>query len=193
MSLILAAALASSSLTPVMACWDQTFGYNTFRVEKSASRYYVSLSGSQLTGRTGDKEFYVSNGAELLVLGPDWSSDQHDYHAVFNQTDCTFDAAAQRLTCAVGDLMVDSYDQAFWRTRPIDILGDVQLVTSKFAVQRFELTAAIEGFELKKLLRFAGTGEIVSQSLLVTNLDCSAPADNIAPHAAEALVNHLEQ
>lgn len=201
MSLLLAAALASSSLTPVMACWDQTFGYNTFRVEKSASRYYVTIKGSQLTGRFSDKEFFVSNGAEFLKIGPEWSSDQHDYHVVFDQSDCALDGAAQKLTCSAGDLMVDSYDQVFWRTRPIDVLGDVQLITSRFAAQRFELTAAKEGFELKKLHRYAGTGEVVSQSLLVTkyvigdepmDLDCGDQADSFAPRAAEKLVRHLE-
>ena len=81
-------------------------------------------------------------------------------------------------------------------------LGDVQLVTSKFPAQRFELTASKEGFELKKLHRYAGTGEIVSQSLFITRyvigdepmeLGCGDQADNFAPHAAEKLVRHLEE
>ncbi len=183
----------------ILACWDSTFAYNTFRVEATEARFYVSMSGSSLPGREG--RFVASNDAEQLRLGPGWDSSQHHWHVSFPRSQCAFDAEAKSLSCAAGDLMVNESLESFYRTRPIDELGTVRQITSTFAVQRLELSASPTRFELKKLHRYPGTGEVVEQKLFVEPyvigdepqpLDCSENAENWAPLVPQALVTHLE-
>jgi len=47
----------------IQSCWDSTFAYNSYVLEQSGSHYYITLSGSTLTGSTpvssnNGKKFY---------------------------------------------------------------------------------------------------------------------------------------
>jgi len=189
------AAQERANLQDILACWDQTFGYNGFRIESSDQRFYVSLSGSQLV-KEGD--FYVSNNIEQIHLDSGWSNPNHQYHVSFLLADCTLTPDAASLTCAKGDLMTNLYGESFYHTRKIDDLGTIRDLTSRFPVQRLELIASSDGLTLKKLHRLAGTGEIVTEALAILPyadeipLSCDS-GEQIIPRVAPALVSHLEQ
>lgn len=141
-------------------------------------------------------EFFVSNAVDHVRLDRDWSSLNDDYHVAFLQADCTFVANAASLSCVKGDLMVNSYNEAFYRTRKVDDLGTIRDITSQFPVQRLEIAASPDGFALRKLYRNPGTGEIVTQTISIGSeqlpLSCNDNGEQFVPHVAPALVDHLE-
>lgn len=181
-----AASTERADLQQVLACYDGTFAYNSFRVESSGQRYYISLKGSQLVKKG---EFYASNDVERLSLGSGWDDVNQIYHVSFLAGDCTLAPDSASLTCAKGDLMADADDESFYRTKRIDELGTIRDVTSRFRVQRLELVASPASLTLNKIRRFSGNGEIVKQTLAIR---CSGANDEFAPYVAPALVDYLE-
>lgn len=191
-----AVAVTDIQLTNVMNCWDYSFAYNAFRIEQSPSRYYVSLSGASLVP---EGDFFVSNHADMLSLGGRWSSERNSWHVSFNDSECTYTPSANRLECAAGDLMVNTYDQGFFRHRAIDDLGTIRQITSKFPVQRLELDASPSGLVLKKIHRYPGTGEVVVQVMTVRDSDGGGDTgprlgcdSDFGEHAPQDLVRYLE-
>jgi hypothetical protein len=181
-----AASTERTDLQQVLACWDGTFAYNSFRVESSSQRYYISLKGSQLVKKA---EFYATNDVEQLRLGSGWDDVNQISHVSFLAGACTLAPDGASLSCAKGDLMADADDESFYRTKRIDELGTTRDITSRFRAQRLELVASPSGLTLNKIRRFSGTGEIVTQTLAIR---CSGTNDNFAPYVAPALVDYLE-
>src|SRR3954447_26595277 len=102
-----AAAQAAAPQT-VLACWDGTFAYDTFRIEKTDKRLYASLQGSMLVER--GKSFYLSNRQEQLIKINDWRLRDH-LVVSFRLDQCQLDEAKRTATCESGDLMQDVHAQ----------------------------------------------------------------------------------
>jgi len=179
--------------TSLLACWDGTFAYRTLRVEETATRFHVTISG--VSFRLPDEGFYLNSSSESVDLAT--AGYNESWHISFRKTECEW--ADKKLTCNSGDLMNENFTQAIYRTIVTDDLGRPRTVHNKFPIQRAELVASETGLVLTKLQRFPGTGEIFSQRLVIephefadgTGLICSENAVPFAKSIPARLLRHV--
>ncbi len=181
----------------ILACWDGTFAYNTFRIEKTQKRLYISIQGSMLND--GEKSFHLWNQDESISL-KNWR-DRGNIIASFRLDQCQLDEAKKTVACESGDLMSEDWMEAMFLERKRDDLGTSLQLVSKFTVQKLNLQASPQGLILTKSQRYAGTGEVVTQTLAVNkhhvgeeilDLNCGHVGMKIFGKAPEKLIRHLE-
>lgn len=174
-----------------LACRDDTFDYKAFRVEQTASRYYVSLGGTNLI--PFGSQFWLES-----ILGT-VSANYCELILSFSSDQCTWSSTNQSLTCAAGDLLAPERNATVYCQRLIDDLGELRRIISLFPVQRLDLSASPQGFILKKSGGLSESGDVLEEQLVfpsafdaVPALECGNAAEELAPHAPQALIRYLE-
>ena len=190
-----------SERTTLLACWDQTFFYNVFRIEETSQHYFVSLSGAKVN--IGDNPVYLANNSETFSIETESSSIYgQTLTKAFVKDECSWDASAKTLSCKDTE---PNHSESIYLTRTIDNLGEEIVTISPFkaAYGPLELNASSSGMSLDakdangNVVLALGVQGYVIGSEPPAQLDCSlSPSTNnaflLGASVPQKLIDFLE-
>jgi hypothetical protein len=190
---------AANPAKSLLSCWDGTFAYDVFRIEKTDKNLYVSLRGKWIDKK---QEFLLINNSEFLTVG------RHEFGrgrrheaimAVFSLSQCQIEETKQTYACEAGNTLSVKDRTAIYLSRYIDDLGkDIPLI-SKFGLSKLNLVASPVGLTLTSSFQLEKGGKVTSTSLKVQRysqtaptLVCNKKGNDFSPYVPQRLIDFSE-
>ena len=132
-------------------------------------------------GNTGNSEpFALRNSYDRIQIGGPWDDLDQRVSVAFTKDKCSWDSSSRELNCAEGDpdLGTNPREQNIFVSRRVSDLDNVQMMTSRFPVNRLEVRTNSNQLQLHRIYRYQGV--TTTESLTVERggaLQCKAGND----------------